>query len=47
MASGKAKILVLDDEPDILEIVGYNLRNEGYEVKTALSGKEEIGRAHV
>ena len=45
MASGKAKILVLDDEPDILEIVGYNLRNEGYEVKTALSGKEGIAIA--
>ncbi len=45
MVSGKAKILVLDDEPDILEIVGYNLRNEGYEVKTALSGKEGIAIA--
>ena len=45
MESGKAKILVLDDEPDILEIVGYNLRSEGYEVKTALSGKEGIAIA--
>ncbi|HCP40895.1 MAG TPA: DNA-binding response regulator, partial [Cryomorphaceae bacterium] len=42
MEPNKAKILVLDDEPDILEIVGYNLRREGYEVKTALSGKEGI-----
>ena len=41
----KAKILVLDDEPDILEIVGYNLRSEGYEVKTALSGQEGIAIA--
>lgn len=41
----KAKILVLDDEPDILEIVGYNLRSEGYEVKTALSGQEGIAVA--
>ena len=45
MESDKAKILVLDDEPDILEIVGYNLRNEGYEVKTALSGKDGIAIA--
>jgi two-component system alkaline phosphatase synthesis response regulator PhoP len=45
MESGKAKILVLDDEPDILEIVGYNLRSEGYDVTTALSGKEGIAIA--
>ena len=45
MESGKANILVLDEEPDILEIVGYNLRSEGYEVKTALSGKEGIAIA--
>lgn len=42
MAPQNAKILVLDDEPDILEIVSYNLRNEGYEVKTALSGTKGI-----
>ena len=26
------KILLIDDEPDILEIVGYNLSSEGYQV---------------
>ncbi len=32
------KILLVDDEPDILEIVGYNLSNEGYQVITAENG---------
>ena len=37
-----AKILIVDDEPDILEFVGYNLQNAGYVVKKAQSGKEAI-----
>ena len=36
------KILIADDEPDILEIVQYNLQNEGYEVATAKNGNEAI-----
>ncbi len=32
------KILIVDDETDILEFVGYNLRREGYEVHTATNG---------
>lgn len=36
------KILLVDDEPDILEIVGYNLSNEGYSVFTAHNGKEAL-----
>lgn len=36
------KILIVDDEPDILEIVGYNLEKEGYEVHRASSGQEAI-----
>lgn len=32
------KILVVDDESDILELLKYNLEKEGYEVKTALDG---------
>ena len=36
------KILIADDEPDILEILQYNLRKEGYEVLTAKNGNEAI-----
>lgn len=36
------KILLVDDEPDILEIVGYNLSNEGYQVITATNGVEAV-----
>lgn len=39
------KILLVDDEADILEFVGYNLRKEGYEVFTASNGKEAIETA--
>jgi two-component system alkaline phosphatase synthesis response regulator PhoP len=39
------KILLVDDEPDILDFLGYNLRKEGYEVFTATNGSEAIGIA--
>ncbi|WP_066223656.1 response regulator transcription factor [Formosa haliotis] len=39
------KILLVDDEPDILEIVGYNLSSEGYEVFTAENGIEAVRKA--
>jgi two-component system alkaline phosphatase synthesis response regulator PhoP len=45
MAKNKAKILLVDDEPDILEIVGYNLSQEGYQISTATNGKEAIVKA--
>ena len=38
-------ILLVDDEPDILEIVGFNLRAEGYQVHTANNGQEGIDKA--
>ena len=38
----KEKILLVDDEADILEIVGYNLKKEGFEVTTTDNGKDAI-----
>lgn len=45
MNKSDIKILLVDDEPDILEIVGYNLKNEGYQVFTANNGLEAIQAA--
>ena len=39
------KILLVDDEPDILEIIGYNLSNEGYQIITAENGIKAIKKA--
>lgn len=39
------KILLVDDEPDILEIVGYNLKNEGYSIYTAENGIQAVNQA--
>ena len=39
------KILLVDDEQDILEIVGYNLSQEGYQIVTATNGKDAIAKA--
>lgn len=39
------KILLVDDEPDILEIVGYNLSSEGYQIITAENGLEAVKTA--
>jgi two-component system alkaline phosphatase synthesis response regulator PhoP len=45
MDSNTRKILIADDEPDILEILKYNLSGEGYQVITAKDGDEAIDRA--
>ena len=39
------KILCVDDEPDILEILKYNLSNEGYQISTAKDGKIAVKKA--
>lgn len=39
------RILIVDDEEDILEFIRYNLQKEGYEVFTATDGKEALERA--
>jgi two-component system alkaline phosphatase synthesis response regulator PhoP len=44
MNKGK-KILIADDEPDILEIIQFNLQEEGYNVMTAKNGDEAIQKA--
>lgn len=43
----KIKILLVDDEPDILEFLSYNLVKEGYEVFTASDGAEGIKKAKI
>jgi two-component system alkaline phosphatase synthesis response regulator PhoP len=42
MKKNKIKILLVDDEPDILEILSFNLSNEGYQIFTAENGKEAL-----
>lgn len=42
MSEVVSKILLVDDEPDILEFLSYNLAKEGYEVYTANTGKEAL-----
>ena len=42
MDNSAVKILLVDDEPDILEFMEYNLRKEGYQVSLAKNGKEAI-----
>ncbi len=43
--SNVKKILIADDEPDILEIIQFNLQTEGYDVITAKNGNEAIEQA--
>ncbi|MBC7399480.1 MAG: response regulator transcription factor [Mucilaginibacter sp.] len=43
--STKQKILIVDDEPDILELIEYNLKKEGYQVFTARNGQEAVTEA--
>jgi len=45
MKNKDIKILLVDDEPDILEIISYNLSAEGYEVHTAKNGIEGVAKA--
>lgn len=45
METNCKKILIADDEPDILEIIGFNLINEGYEIYKATNGDEAIEKA--
>ena len=45
MSDNKFKILLVDDEPDILEIISYNLKSIGFEVFTASNGVKALKKA--
>jgi len=45
MSNTSIKILLVDDEPDILEILSYNLSAEGYTISTASNGVEAVKKA--
>ena len=45
MKDKNIKILLVDDEPDILEIISYNLTAQGYTVFTANNGQKAIEKA--
>ncbi|OOQ58987.1 response regulator transcription factor [Mucilaginibacter pedocola] len=45
MSTVKQKILIVDDEPDILELIEYNLKKEGYQVYSARNGQEAVAEA--
>jgi len=45
MTSAKKRILVVDDEEDIVELIRYNLTKEGFEVLPARNGKEALEKA--
>ena len=45
MKNEDVRVLLVDDEQDILEIVGYNLSLEGYQVFTAKNGIEAVSKA--
>lgn len=47
MKNETIKILLVDDELDILEIVGYHLKKEGYQVFKACNGVEAVNKAKV
>ncbi len=42
MKNEEITILLVDDEPDILEIIGFNLSREGFQVLTAENGEEAL-----
>ena len=45
MENSPIKILIADDEPDIIEIISFHLNKAGYEVESAKDGSEAIEKA--
>ncbi|MDZ7612447.1 MAG: response regulator transcription factor [Flavobacteriaceae bacterium] len=46
MQNESIKILLVDDEPDIIELVSYHLKKEGYQVFTAVNGADAVKMAN-
>jgi two-component system alkaline phosphatase synthesis response regulator PhoP len=42
MSTSPYKVLVVDDERNIVDLLSYNLKKEGYEVRTAFDGQEAV-----
>lgn len=42
MVRQAAKLLLVDDDPSLLKLLGMRLRSEGYQVTTAASGPEAL-----
>ena len=45
MKNLSTKVLIVDDDPEIIEILNYNLVNSGYQVKSAFNGIEAVKKA--
>ena len=45
MKKNSAKILVVDDDSEIVEILNYNLSNSGFEVKVAYNGAQAVKKS--
>jgi len=45
MSNSNGRILIVDDEEDIVEFISYNLTKEGFDVETALNGKDAVAKA--
>jgi len=45
METKSFKILLVDDEPDIIEFLKYNLQKEGFEIHTASNGRDAVNKA--
>jgi two-component system, OmpR family, alkaline phosphatase synthesis response regulator PhoP len=47
MQSKSSRILLVDDDPDIIEFLSYNLKKEGFEVETAQNGEDGLAKAKI
>ena len=45
MDKSKIKILLVDDDPDVIEILSYNLSNDGYQIFTANDGLKAVTKS--